>query len=128
MTSEPQDKILGCLFGQAIGDALGLGTEFMSKAKVNKHYPQSLKYYEQIIEDSHRRGWAKGAWTDDTYMMLCILQAYNGVEFSVREVAQNFKNWFNTQPMGIGSNTFNVLCMGDYVEQTEFCARIMWDI
>ena len=31
-----KDKMLGCLYGQAIGDALGLGTEFMNQDKVNK--------------------------------------------------------------------------------------------
>jgi ADP-ribosylglycohydrolase len=33
-TPKLEDRFIGTLFGQAIGDALGLGTEFMSKAQV----------------------------------------------------------------------------------------------
>lgn len=123
-----KDKMLGCLYGQAIGDALGLGAEFMSKDDVNKNYPERLKNYNQIIQDTHRRRWAKGAWTDDTDMMLCILDAFENGVFNTRSVASNFKKWFNSEPMGIGSHTFKVLCMGDYVEQPEMCSKLWWDL
>ena len=35
-----EDKVKGVLFGQAIGDALGLGTEVMMLEDISKHYPQ----------------------------------------------------------------------------------------
>lgn len=123
-----KDKMLGCLYGQAIGDALGLGSEFMSKDEVKMNYPSGLKHYEQIIQDSHRRRWIKGAWTDDTDMMLCILRGFENGKFNINRIAANFKDWFNGEPMGIGSHTYKVLCMGDYVEQPEMCSKLWWDL
>ena len=120
--------MLGCLYGQAIGDAHGLGSEFMSKDEVLKSYPDRLKNYDQIIQDAHRRRWAKGAWTDDTDMMLCILEGLENDQFNIHSVASNFKDWFNGTPMGIGSHTYKVLCMGDYVEQPEMCSKLWWDL
>lgn len=122
------DKIKGCLFGQAIGDALGLGTEFMSKEDVIKFYPNGLTRYDQIVQDRHRKRWHPGAWTDDTDMMLCILHAYSDGRFDIQEVAKNFKAWFNDEPMGIGSHTYKVLCMGDYVENPEMCSELWWKL
>lgn len=122
------DRMKGCLYGQAIGDALGLGSEFMSKVEVSKNYPDGLKIYDQIIQDAHRRRWAKGAWTDDTDMMLCILDGFENDRFNVRSVASNFKVLFNGDPMGIGSHTYKVLCMKDYVEQPETCSKLWWDL
>lgn len=122
------EKMLGCLYGQPIGDALGLGSEFMSKAEVLKNYPNGLKNYDQIIQDAHRRRWTKGAWTDDTDMMLCILEGFENSRFNIHRVASNFKDWFNGTPMGIGSHTYKVLCMGDYVEQPEMCSKLWWDL
>ena len=51
---EVKNKIYGTLFGQAIGDALGLGTEFMTKVEAQEKYPNGLKEYGQIIRDYHR--------------------------------------------------------------------------
>lgn len=128
MDSNTKDKMLGCLYGQAIGDALGLGTEFMSKNDVNNNYPKKLTNYSQIIQDRHRSRWDKGAWTDDTEMMLCILRAFNGERFDISKVAHNFKDWFNDCPLGIGNNTANVLVFGDYTENPQKAAEIIWNL
>ena len=86
------DKIRGVIFGQAIGDALGLGTEYMTKKEVNRYYPNGLAYYDKIIQDYHRKRWAKGAWTDDTDMMLCLANAIiKDKDIKLSTIAQNFK-------------------------------------
>lgn len=122
------DKMLGCLYGQAIGDALGLGSEFMDKDEVQMNYPKGLHRYDQIIQDVHHCRWKKGAWTDDTDMMLCILSAFEEGKFNIHKVARNFKDWFNGDPLGIGGHTYKVLCMDDYVEQPELCAKLWWNL
>lgn len=123
-----EDKMSGCLYGQAIGDALGLGSEFMSKDDVINNYPKGLEKYDQIIQDSHRLRWIKGAWTDDTDMMLCILDSFENNGFNIKRIAYNFKDWFNGDPMGIGSHTYKILCMRDYVEQPEMCSELWWEL
>ena len=69
------NKIKGTIYGQAIGDALGLGTEFMDDKEMTQKYPDGLKHYAEIYQDSHRRRWKIGEWTDDTDIMLCIANA-----------------------------------------------------
>ena len=120
--------MLGCLYGQAVGDALGLGSEFMSKDEVTKNYPGGLTSYGQIVQDSFRRQWERGAWTDDTDMMLCILDSFDNYHFNLHRIATNFKDWFNGTPLGIGSHTYKILCMSDYVDNPQLCAKIWWDL
>lgn len=123
-----EDKIKGCIFGQAIGDALGLGTEFMSEREVRTHYPEGLSNYDQIVQDAHRRRWAKGAWTDDTDMMFCIADAIvaDGGKVDYLHIARNFKSWAEGEPMGIGRNTFKVLSQKDYLEDPMKAAQLVW--
>ena len=123
------DKIKGTIYGQAIGDALGLGTEFMDDYDMAWKYPNGLTHYSEIYQDHHRRRWKKGDWTDDTDMMLCIANAIikdKGVNLA--SIAKNFKDWANGEPMGIGANTFKVLMMGDYVERPMAVSRKVWEM
>lgn len=85
MERELIDRFRGCLYGQAIGDALGLGTEFMTDEDIAWKYPHGLQHYKQIYQDRHRKRWEIGDWTDDTDMMLCIADAViedKGVNFT----------------------------------------------
>ena len=50
-----KERFRGTIFGQAIGDALGLSTEFMSKQEVGRFYPNGIEDYSQIVQDDHRR-------------------------------------------------------------------------
>lgn len=123
------DKIKGVLFGQAVGDALGLGTEFMTKAEVLKYYPQGLNDYSQIIQDFHRSRWRKGDWTDDTDMMLCIANAIvQDRNVDVSNIAWKFKGWHDFYPIGIGRNTNLVLSFGDYVTAPMKAAELVWTL
>ena len=60
------DKLKGTIYGQAIGDALGLGTEGMTDEDMAWKYPNGITHYSDIFQDRHRRRWKIGDWTDDT--------------------------------------------------------------
>lgn len=91
------DRFRGCLYGQAIGDALGLGTEFMTDEDIAWKYPHGLQHNKQIYQDRHRKRWEIGDWTDDTDMMLCIADAViedKGVKFlQHRPTLQRLGQW-----------------------------------
>lgn len=127
--SETYDKFKGVIYGQAIGDALGLGTEFMTGKDTALKYPDGLRHYNQIIQDRHRRRWKIGDWTDDTDMMLCIANAViedKSVDFI--NVARHFKQWACGVPMGIGKNTYKILMIGDYVEHPFDVSKMVWEM
>ena len=124
-----EDKLKGTVYGQAIGDALGLGTEGMTDEDMAWKYPNGITHYKEIFQDRHRKRWKIGDWTDDTDMMLCIANAVvkdKGVNLT--SIANNFKEWANGEPMGIGENTYKVLTIGDYVEHPLEVSKKIWEM
>ena len=123
------DKIKGTIYGQAIGDALGLATEGMAEEEISQKYPNGITHYSDIFQDRHRRRWKIGDWTDDTDMMLCIANAVikdKGVNLTT--IAQNFKDWAMGEPMGIGQTTYKVLNLADYVEKPFDVSKLIWEM
>ena len=121
------NRFKGALYGQAIGDALGLGTEGMTDEDMAWKYPNGIQHYKQIFQDRHRKRWKIGDWTDDTDMMLCIAEAViedRGVNFL--NIAKHFKAWSQGTPMGIGENTYKVLMMGEYIEKPFEVSQMVW--
>ena len=122
-----KERFLGTIFGQAVGDALGLSTEFMSKQEVNRFYPNGIEDYSQIVQDDHRRRWQRGDWTDDTDMMLCILDSFVACQkVDILDIARRFKEWMMNGGMGIGRHTYNVMALGDYTSNPQKAAELIW--
>ena len=123
------DRIKGTIYGQAIGDALGLGTEGMTDEDMAWKYPNGISHYRDIFQDRHRKRWKIGDWTDDTDMMLCIANAViNDKGVNLTSIARNFKEWADGEPMGIGENTYKVLMIGDYVEKPLEVSKKVWEM
>lgn len=95
------DKIMGALYGFAIGDAMGATTEFMTAEAIKKQYGQ--------VTDIIGGGWLNidiGMVTDDTQMMLCVARGMmDRLTFSGRmaQIAKNFENWLSDGPIDVGS-------------------------
>ena len=50
-----KDRMFGCLYGQAIGNALGIQSEFMTKRDIHLMYSDGISSYP----------YDKGDWEDD---------------------------------------------------------------
>ena len=121
------DKIKGTIYGQAIGDALGLGTEGMTYENMAWKYANVITHYNDIFQDRHRKRWKIGDWTDDTDMMLCIADAViedKGVNYL--HIVKKFLDWLNGEPMGIGAHTYHVLTFPEYKDKPFEASQMVW--
>ncbi len=92
------EQAKGCLIGLAIGDALGATNEFKTREAITS---------AGLVSEMVGGGWLNltaGDGTDDTEMMMCILEAY-AQGFSLERVSQNFLTWFAQEPKDIGNVT-----------------------
>ena len=121
------DRIYGFLFGQAIGDALGLAAEGMSCDRVATTYPNGVNGYADIIQDDFRKRWAPGEWTDDTNQMLCILDSLlERRTVDPNDIAARFVRWFHHDGRGIGRHTYNILRMPQYAQRPYEISEFFW--
>ncbi len=95
MTVDRDDRVLGCLLGGAVGDALGAGIEFMSWAEIESTFgPEGVRDFTP--DYGH-----EAPITDDTQMTLFTAEglveaAATGTE-PVEEVWAAYQRWYHTQ-------------------------------
>lgn len=112
------DRLLGCVYGQALGDAYGLSTEFEDQNRVKYNYPDTTEIipFPDYKLTGHNRRWPRGDWTDDTDQWILILDTlvnYNGDE---KVFAEKLYNWIrygykelgDHGGMGLGANVSQV--------------------
>ena len=91
------DRILGCLLGGAIGDALGAPVEFWSTDRIARECPDGVRTYLTSVY-----GDALGLITDDTQMTLFTLEGLLRASEDASldplvEVHRSYVQWWHTQ-------------------------------
>ena len=121
---EIYDRMTGCLYGQAVGDALGLCSEFKSKHETAECFSPMLRYYSQFYPSG------LGVWQDDdTKQMLCLLEELtaNG-RIEAVSLAARLLNWLETDGFGCGNLVYQVLTHRDYLNSPFDVAKERWEL
>src|SRR5262245_5610419 len=79
VTHSVADRVVGCLTGIAIGDAIGKQTETLAHADIARWYPNGVRRFEgdpgSVIPrylGNSRREWRIGETTDDTERTIAV--------------------------------------------------------
>src|SRR5437870_668800 len=101
------DRAMGCLMGQAIGDALGTRYEFEKSVKVKKQIAKDMgktKFLPMLGGGPF--GLVPGQVTDDTELALALARCLvKESSFDIYEIAQAYVTWFHSQPFDVGKTT-----------------------
>ncbi|KAF2074849.1 hypothetical protein CYY_003837 [Polysphondylium violaceum] len=133
------DNLIGVLWGNALGDAYGLSTEFLSKDKVDILYPmdeEPVIPFPDFKPNRHNTRWQKGDWTDDTDQMILILRMFIENKGNVdaklfgeklREwVGSGFKELGDIAGMGLGQTVGSVVFHEDFLENPFSVSKWVW--
>jgi len=109
-----ENRAIGCLFGQVIGDALGTRYEFQNAKKCQT----------QIAADLDRKGHLRmlgggpfhlepGQFTDDTELAVAMIHSIwrSGDRFVPEDVASAYVTWYASPPFDIGTSTMQAFNM-----------------
>eukprot|EP00404_Azadinium_spinosum_P029611 CAMPEP_0180558020 /NCGR_PEP_ID=MMETSP1037_2-20121125/1489_1 /TAXON_ID=632150 /ORGANISM="Azadinium spinosum, Strain 3D9" /LENGTH=616 /DNA_ID=CAMNT_0022574295 /DNA_START=20 /DNA_END=1866 /DNA_ORIENTATION=+ len=131
------DRVQGVIWGAALGDAVGLATEFMKKEEAVANYkePHFLSPGSRV-QDKHRSRWAPGDWTDDTDQLVLLLDAIiaGGGILDQHRFASSLKHWKengfpelgDTRGLGIGETVYGVLEHPAYDVAPDIAAQAVW--
>lgn len=111
--SSTQDRIQGCLLGQAVGDALGTRYEFKSAKIVRNQMKTDIS--KATGDGKHLPILGQGPFdlvagqvTDDTELALAMARSLvKKKTFDITDIAKSYAKWYHSHPFDIGSTTSN---------------------
>jgi ADP-ribosylglycohydrolase len=114
-----RERVVGCVLGLALGDALGAPFEFRRREEI----PSPLPAFE--------RGWMgrpPGSWTDDTAMARNLWRSLEARgRLDVEDVFERHLAWIRTDPPDAGSLTRRVLWSALEGAPFQDAARLEWE-
>jgi len=104
-------KMIGTLYGMAIGDAMGMPPELWSRNRAKDYFGTITGFLDGPEENEVARNYKKGQFTDDTSQALVILDALIENDFipDRQKIARHLINWaeandaFNNNILGPSS-------------------------
>ena len=70
------DRVLGCLYGIAIGDAMGMPTSFLTPEEIQQRYGWVDTFYDPKDGHIYHQGLRAGEVTDDTEQSLALVRSF----------------------------------------------------
>jgi len=89
------DRLLGSIYGQALGDAYGLSTEFQTHAQIESTYPDPMQLipFPDYIQTPHAHRWKRGDWTDDTDQWVLVMETLIEPNSDATTFARKLSKW-----------------------------------
>ncbi|HEY4468140.1 MAG TPA: ADP-ribosylglycohydrolase family protein [Klebsiella sp.] len=72
-----ESRILGCLYGQAIGDAMGMPSELWPKRRIISHFGWIERFLPGPKENIAACEFSAAEFTDDTHQCIALMDALN---------------------------------------------------
>lgn len=95
-------KIVDSIIGHAIGDAMGLPTEFCIREHLLRHPVKEMI-------SSEKAGQPAGAWSDDTSMEICTIESFNEFHtFNYKDIMSKWVLWIEEGKYTANGSAFDV--------------------
>jgi ADP-ribosyl-[dinitrogen reductase] hydrolase len=108
------DRIVGCLYGQVVGDALGTRYEFKNAKTVSKMIDNDIDGGFVPILGGGPFNLQEGQVTDDTEMAFALAQSIlENKCYDKEQVALKYIKWINSDPFDIGNTIKRALSNAD---------------
>lgn len=95
------ENILSGFYGLAIGDAVGVPVEFISREILSMDPVTDMREYGTHYQP-------KGTWSDDTTMSIATLKAMSTDGLSYNKIMENFKSWYHNASFTAHNELFDI--------------------